>query len=125
MNNQNVIIKVTEYATLAEAVAASKMDLSYNEASANQKIREIQRYKESKRFFLTESNEVYYTFASDVVLLNKFVPFSSCLDQVPFKIVNIGENEFVVCQSSFPRNMRKHLARMLKDSPNLALSTNF
>lgn len=88
-------IKAT-FTTLAAAVAASKMDLSYNEQAANEKIQDIER--NCSAAYLMEDNTVKYVFEGKQHgrLLNTFSPFHGVLSDSPLYPAQIIENKIDV-----------------------------
>jgi hypothetical protein len=87
----NIIKIASRHETLAAAVAAAKIDLSYNEELA---LRDIRNHDKSGRLSditLGEDGKVYYVYNCDVKLLHKYEPFHSCLDDSPFHLTFIHE----------------------------------
>jgi len=121
---KNTILNIrSTHETLAEAVAASGMDLSYNPAAARQNIKDIDGARVSKAFVM-ESGDVLYIYSVDINLLNKFEPFYSVMDNSPFYTASIRENEIEIVRLPMGRDMasRKIMAR-LNDVPALAFTT--
>ena len=115
----NTIIGIkSTHASLAEAVAASGMDLSYNPAAARQSIKDIEYYmmkgNRVSRAFVTNSGDVLYIFAADINLLNKFEPFFSIMDDSPFYTASIRENEIEINRLPMSRDKktRKIMSRL-------------
>lgn len=86
MNTETIKI-TSHFSTLAEAVKASGIDLSYNEREAQRSIRDTDRNVE--RAFITENGDVYFVFKADIKLLHKFTPFVSVLSDSDFRIAFI------------------------------------
>lgn len=110
---------LSRHSTLAEAVAASGMDLSYNEQSAAQKIKDIDNgyYVGNKttEAFVTDCG-VFYIFECDIRILNKFEPFFSTLSDSPFSpVVFDGDKIWVNDQVKLPKDKttRKLIAKAL------------
>lgn len=89
MNNIKIAAR---YSNLTAAVAATGMDLSYNEADARQTI----RYMESDRrlklvaVFADDANQIWYVINSvreNLNLLHKFEPFFSCIHDGKFNVM--------------------------------------
>jgi hypothetical protein len=89
-------ITYTEFATLAEAVAAAGLDLSYNERVAQEEIRNIQsppprwaHLMTFKRALLLADGRVMYEITTEegLRILNSFTPFCHVLDDCPFRLV--------------------------------------
>jgi hypothetical protein len=90
--NNNIIKIAARFNNLTAAVAATGMDLSYNERDARQTI----RYMESDRslklvsVFADDSNQIWYVINSvreNLNLLHKFEPFFSCIHNGPFNVM--------------------------------------
>lgn len=85
-------IKIAKrFENLTDAVADTKMDLSYNEPHARQKMREMTNDTRLKivEVFADECNEVWYILkvvSENLNILHKFDPFLSCLSDAPFKV---------------------------------------
>jgi len=112
---------ISRHASLGEAVAASGMDLSYNEAEAKRTIANTER---GHRMFGTDcksgeafvtSDGVYFLYRADIRLLNKFEPFSACLDNSNFAEVTITDTEIRFSKRILPKTpaMRKLIAQSL------------
>lgn len=85
----NTIKITTRYSNLTDAVAATGMDLSYNEADARQTIRIMERDQRLKlvAIFSDETNQIWYVINSvgeNLNLLHKFYPFGSMMSDSPF-----------------------------------------
>ena len=93
INTMSNTIKITtRYSNLTDAVTATGMDLSYNEAHARQTIRWTERDQQLKlvAVFSDEANQIWYVINSvreNLNLLHKFEPFFSCLSDAPFKVL--------------------------------------
>ena len=88
----NTIKIAARYSNLTEAVAATGMDLSYNERDARQTIRwmEIDRRLKLVAIFSDEMNQIWYIINSvseNLNLLHKFQPFFSSLSDCPFSVM--------------------------------------
>lgn len=88
----NTIKIAARYSTLTAAVAATGMDLSYNEADARQTIRwtEADRRLKLVAVFADDTNQIWYVVNSvreNLNLLHKFEPFFSCMHDGPFNIM--------------------------------------
>jgi len=126
---KNTILNIrSTHETLAEAVAASGMDLSYNPAAARQTIKDIEYYMQDgarvSKAFVMESGDVLYIYSVDINLLNKFEPFHSVMDNSPFYAASIRADEIEIVRLPMGRDMasRKIMAR-LNDVPALAFTT--
>lgn len=92
MSNKNTIKIAARFSTLTAAVAATGMDLSYNEADARQTIRwtETDRRLKLVAVFADDTNQIWYVVNSvgeNLNLLHKFEPFFSCLSNGPFNVM--------------------------------------
>lgn len=92
MSNKNTIKIAARFSTLTAAVAATGMDLSYNEADARQTIRDMESDRSLKlvAVFADESNQIWYVINSvreNLNLLHKFEPFFSCIHNGPFNVM--------------------------------------
>ena len=88
----NTIKIAARYSNLTEAVAATGMDLSYNEADARQTIRWMERDQSLKlaAVFSDDTNQIWYVITSvkeNLNLLHKFQPFFSCIHNGPFHVM--------------------------------------
>ncbi len=107
---------LSRHATLAAAVAAAGLDLSYNEASAKSTIANADRPHRGGTLteaFVVEGEkgkEVLYTYKCDILLLNKFEPFFSCLDDSAFHLVSIKDSSIEIFDAKLNRNARKAIA---------------
>jgi len=84
------------FATLLEAVTASGIDLSYNKPLALCDIAQLE--KKITNPMLMEDGSVMYVYDGKQYgkLLNKFSPFSKCIDNRPFRIAVIKDDEIVM-----------------------------
>ena len=118
---------ISRHQNLLEAVKAAGIDLSYNEPLAHRDIKQLQR--EIGEAFVVEGvnyknqpeRQVLYTFKCDLLLLNKFEPFHSCLDDSDFTLCYIQDDSFVPMSGKFAKNNqnRKALATMQKTAPHV------
>jgi hypothetical protein len=88
----NTIKIAAHFSTLTAAVAATGMDLSYNEADAYQTIRRMESDRSLKltAIFSDDANQIWYIINStreNLNLLHKFQPFFSCIHNGPFHIM--------------------------------------
>jgi hypothetical protein len=88
----NTIKIAAHFSTLTAAVAATGMDLSYNEADARQTIRwmESDRSLKLAAVFSDDTNQIWYVITSvkeNLNLLHKFQPFFSCMSDCPFTVM--------------------------------------
>ncbi len=88
----NTIKIAAHFSTLTAAVAATGMDLSYNEADARQTIRwmESNRTLKLTAIFSDDANQIWYVINStreNLNLLHKFQPFFSCIHDGPFNVM--------------------------------------
>ena len=88
----NTIKIAAHFSTLTAAVAATGMDLSYNEADARQTIRRMESDRSLKltAIFSDDANQIWYVINStreNLNLLHKFHPFFSCIHNGPFHIM--------------------------------------
>ena len=88
----NTIKIAARYSNLTEAVAATGMDLSYNERDARQTIRYMETDRSLKlvSIFSDEMNQIWYVINSvreNLNLLHKFQPFFGCIHNGPFNVM--------------------------------------
>lgn len=88
----NTIKIAAHFSTLTAAVAATGMDLSYNEADARQTIRRMESDQSLKltAIFSDDANQIWYVINStreNLKLLHKFEPFFSCIHNGPFNVM--------------------------------------
>lgn len=95
-------LKITSHhKTVADAVATAKPDLSYNEQSARETIAAIDRH--ATQAMVMENGEIYYVFAADINLLNKFEPFSAGLSDSPFQVAFIVGNTLLITDTKIQK----------------------
>jgi hypothetical protein len=80
------------FSSLTAAVAATGMDLSYNESDARQTIfrRENDQSLKMVAVFADDTNQIWYVINSvreNLNLLHKFEPFFSCIHNGPFHVM--------------------------------------
>ena len=99
-------IKAT-FSTLAEAVAASTIDLSYNPAEAARTIHNndtgFGRDQGTTAAFLTEDGEVWFIYRADIALLHQFDPFCGCLTDSPFVLAKLEATQIVPLNVTLPK----------------------
>ena len=104
---------VSIHNTLAEAVEAAGIDLSYNPGLAKRDIGTTDQ--NVSKAYVMEDGTVQYIFNCDIKLLNKFTPFHSSLSSSPFQLVTIKEDnmEIMVSHQNWPkcRETRQHAKR--------------
>lgn len=89
----------SSFATLSEAVAASKIDLSYNATEAHRTIKSTDSGYGGKdmgvtRAFLMEDGSVKYIYSTGGMnMLHTFNPFISCLNDSPLQVATVNEAE--------------------------------
>lgn len=88
----NTIKIAARFSNLTAAVAATGMDLSYNEADARQTIRNMESDRSLKlvAVFADDSNQIWYIINSvreNLNLLHKFEPFFSCIHNGNFNVM--------------------------------------
>jgi hypothetical protein len=80
---------ISRHNTLAEAVIAANIDLSYNPAEAQKSIKlsdaGYNRDRGVTEAFVCEDGKVRYVYQADIALLHKFTPFVSSLHDGPFQ----------------------------------------
>jgi hypothetical protein len=91
----------SHHTSLADAVAVSKIDLSYNPAEAKRTIADIDRC--CRQAFVLENGDIYYVYSADIDLLHKFEPFVSCLCDTPFSVAFIVGDLLSIGQPSVPK----------------------
>jgi len=94
----------SHHQSLAAAVEAAGLDLSYNEEIAKRHIRDIDL--NCRRAFVTEAGEVYYVFSADIELLHKFSPFVSCLSDSPFRVAFVVGNTLSISDTFIAKSDR-------------------
>ncbi len=104
---------VSIHNTLAEAVEAAGIDLSYNPGLAKHDIK-ITDQNVSKAFVM-EDGTVQYIFNCDIKLLNEFTPFHSSMSNSPFQLVTVLEDnmEIKISHQNWPKckETRQHAKR--------------
>ena len=104
---------VSIHNTLAEAVEAAGIDLSYNPGLAKRDIK-ITDQNVSKAFVM-EDGTVQYIFNCDIKLLNEFTPFHSSMSNSPFQLVTVLEDsmEIKISHQNWPKckETRQHAKR--------------
>lgn len=112
--SKNIQIK-SRHATLTEAVNAAGIDLSYNPQAAAAKIKDLERgfrgAKAGEAFVTPEG--VYYILNCDIRLLNKFEPFSAVMDDCPFRVCVLQENNIHISDATISKTpeLRKVIAK--------------
>ena len=98
---------LSRHATLSEAVAAAKIDLSYNEPLALRDLAYADKKYNITAAYVTEQNgekNVHYELTCDIKLLNKYEPFHSCLHDSPFSRVEITDSEITISEPMLSRS---------------------
>ena len=120
----NTIKIAARYSNLTEAVAATGMDLSYNERDARQTIRYMETDRSLKlvSIFSDEMNQIWYVINSvreNLNLLHKFQPFFSCTHNGPFNVMMPMKG----CEASDIENAEffRQLATLSKNNTNRQL----
>lgn len=113
MSNQINI--ASTHATVAEAVAAAKLDLSYNEQVAQAKIRDLDkgfRGCKAVEAFVTDKGEVLFVFKCDILILQKFEPFHSTMDDSAFRIAVVSKDKsrIVLAEGKLSRSKEQRAA---------------
>lgn len=110
---------IARFATVLEALEASKIDIEYNPAAARAKATDAARpnrhYALTGPVMLCEDGEIYFTVTcfDGLVVLNKFDPFISCLDNSAFVLCTITEDAIQTHETlTFPKSARKALAKI-------------
>jgi hypothetical protein len=88
----NKVKIAARYSNLTAAVAATGMDLSYNERSARKDIRTIETNRSLKLIsvFSDDMNQIWYVINStreNLNLLHKFEPFFGCTHNGPLNVM--------------------------------------
>jgi hypothetical protein len=94
----------SHHQSLAAAVEAAGLDLSYNEQVARRAIRDIDM--NCRQAFVLESGEVYYIFSADIDLLNKFTPFVSVMSNRPFQVAFVVGDTLSISQTFISKSDR-------------------
>lgn len=104
----------SEHETLAAAVAAAGLDLSYNEKLAQRHIASLDRDPAFKRAYVLECETgeigVWFDYHCDIKLLNEYKPFVHCLHDGSFRIVTRSGNTVTVGEPRINRKARKLIA---------------
>jgi|GEM_PF-3378333 len=94
---------LSRHPTLAAAVAAAGIDLSYNEPEARREIATTDK-QVLEAFIVEKYGEpiVLYVYDCDIRLLNTFTPFSSCLSGSDFGVAALSTDgtEIVATEAS-------------------------
>lgn len=105
-------IKVTKHETIAAAVIAVGMDLSYNPGEASRYIKWIQ--KDTTAAYSTEEGKVLFVYKcpDGVMVLNEFQPFCGVISDSPFSLARIDDGILTIGTPGVPKNKagRKVLA---------------
>jgi len=127
----NIEIKIiSRHDTLAEAVTAANIDLSYNEAEAKQSIKlsdsGYHRDRGVTEAYVCEDGKVRYVYQADISLLHEFNPFVSCLHDGAFQMwVFVKEiMSLTPLNASLPKTKenRKYIRNMqITNSPEMAI----
>jgi len=111
IKNKNMTAQIhkilSRHATLSEAVATAKIDLSYNEPLALRDLAYADKKYNITAAYVTEQNgekNVHYELTCDIKLLNKYTPFHSCIDNSLFSRVEITESEIMISKPMLPRS---------------------
>lgn len=94
----------SSHKTLAEAVEASGMDLSYNESEAKRSIKYME--KDILEAFVMDDDEVFYLYKCDITLFNRFTPFITSMSDSPFQLVTrLPEtDEMMISHQNWPKS---------------------
>ena len=98
---------LSRHTKLSEAVAASGMDLSYNEPLALRDLAYADKKDNITAAYVTEQDgkkNVHYELTCDIKLLNKYEPFHSCLHDSPFSRVEITDSEINISEPMLSRS---------------------
>ena len=105
---------VSIHNTLAEAVEAAGIDLSYNPGRAKRNIKTTDQ--NVSKAFVMEDGTVQYIYQCDIQVLNTFSPFHSILSNSPFQLVRVLEDnmEIKISHQNWPRctETRQHAKRL-------------
>ena len=124
----NTIKIAARFSNITAAVAATGMDLSYNEADARQTIKWMESDKNLKlvSVFADDSKQIWYVINSvreNLNLVHKFEPFFSCIHNGPFNVmVPIKDGE--TCEIETAEFLRQ-LTTLSKNDTNRRLIANF
>ena len=100
---------LSRHSKLSEAVAASGMDLSYNEPLALRDLAYADKKYNITAAYVTEQNgekNVHYELTCDIKLLNKYTPFHSMLHDSPFSRVEITDTEITISEPMLSRSRK-------------------
>lgn len=86
---------LSHHTSLASAVEAANLDLSYNEQSAKRTIKDIDAHCDQA--FVTDDG-VFYIYKADIKLLHHFDPFISCLSGDPFRLAFVIGDTLAISQ---------------------------
>jgi len=100
---QNIKI-ASHHQSLAAAVEAANIDLSYNPELAKRDIRDTDL--NCRRAFVTEAGEVYYIYSADIEILNKYTPFISVLSDAPFQVAFVVGDTIAISETFIPKTQR-------------------
>ena len=109
---------ISRHNTLAEAVSASNIDLSYNEREAKESIKltdcGYNRDRGVTQAFVCEDGKVRFIYQSDIRVLNEFSPFTSCLSDSPFQTAYDEHDRLVFSEMYILKNSenRKKIASL-------------
>ena len=106
---------ISTHAKLSEAVKASGIDLSYNEPLA---LRDLARHDKDaahgEAYVVTHRGKakVFYRYncPDRLKVLNEYTPFYGCLDNTPFRTVEVIEGHLVFGDACLNRKARHTIA---------------
>lgn len=108
-----------QFPTVLDALNASGIDISYNPGAAKSKAADISRpnrhFKQIGNAMLAETGDIYFTVKcfDGLVIVNKFDPFISCLDDSDFTLANVTDTEITIYPKlQFPKKQRAALAKI-------------
>jgi hypothetical protein len=103
----------SRHSSVADAVTAANIDLSYNVPVAKKKIADLDL--NVRQAFVTEEGKVMFVYNCDIPILQEFSPFSSSVDNRPFAIAFIDKMIMSVTDPLMQKNKesRKALATMI------------
>ena len=125
MNNEINIAR--RFESVAAAVAAAKIDLSYNEALAKQQISDLDlgyRGCRAVSAFISPENVVYYVYAAEGLrLLHRFEPFHGCLSDGSLRIGRIDGDTVLDLNVGVPNTpkARRALAEVFASASDLVI----
>ena len=108
-------IKFTSrHSSIADAVTAAKLDLSYNAGLAKEKIADLDR--NVRQAFVTEDGKVMFVYNCDLPIIQTFSPFHSCIDNRPFSLAFLDKLTLNVTDPIIEKSKagRKLIADMIK-----------